>query len=281
MAKNTGVISFGALDTNVESRLGFKPEATIDNGICLGKIISVELKEHDVPKLDDQGVPSAWEFAGLKTTSIEITYKQINKVSTDMSERFITQRETIVSAGKKDGSAVTVDNWTNMILNQFERLQHIANVLDKGMIKPLSKKIGAVDLKYDDSAEIRISKMKKLYEHFYTQITGLPVKVAEGAEAGVPRFTNVPLWIKVIAESTKGTYYVIPNYVGKGFLEVVKTGLPTYLELAASETIELSKSTKQEKGAAKPDLNYTDKDAVQGSNTPKSAADVLKGLNIG
>jgi len=282
MAKNnSGVINFGDLDTNVESRLGFKPDENVNGGICMGEIVSVKLTEHDIPKQDETGTPSAWEFAGLKTISLDIEYKQANNITTDKSERFVVQRETIVSAGTKDGGKLEMSSWADMTMNQFKRLQHIANTLDNGKLSPLSKKLGAIDYKYEDTPEVRISKMKKIFEHFYTQITGLPVKPKEGEEVGKPRFEKVAMWIKVVRDGRNGTYYVIPAFIGKGFLEVMKKGEPTYLELAASESIELLKNTKGTKGTeAKPNLNYNDADAAKTSNAPQSAADVLKGLNI-
>jgi len=277
MSTVSNKISFGAIDTNVENRLGFKPDATINGGLCIAKILSVELNEHDVPKQDDEGVPSSWEFAGLKTFSLDITYMQVANNPKDKSERFIVQRETIPSTNKKNGEAIDVKTWSNLTMGMFGRLQHIVNAMDKGGLVPKSKAIGAIDVSYEDSAEIRLSKFKKVLEHFYVQITGLPVVVKEGTEVGKPKYDGIQFWLKVIADATRGTFYVVPAFVGKGFIEVKKAGETPTLELAPSDVITLSKAVKK---GAKADMNYSDADASGVQGGAKSAADVLKDLGI-
>ena len=119
MSTVSNKISFGAIDTNVENRLGFKPDATINGGLCISKILSVELVENEVPKQDEEGVPSSWEFAGLKTTNLVIIYQQINTNSKDKSERVIVQRETIPSTNKKNGEAMTIKTWSDLTMSMF------------------------------------------------------------------------------------------------------------------------------------------------------------------
>jgi len=277
MSTVSNKISFGAIDTNVENRLGFKPDATINGGLCISKILSVELVENEVPKQDEEGVPSSWEFAGLKTTNLVIIYQQINTNSKDKSERVIVQRETIPSTNKKNGEAMTIKTWSDLTMSMFGRLQHIVNAMDKGGLVPKSKAIGAIDVSYEDSAEIRLSKFKKVLEHFYVQITGLPVVVKEGTEVGKPKYDGIQFWLKVIADATRGTFYVVPAFVGKGFIEVKKAGETPTLELAPSDVITLSKAVKK---GAKADMNYSDADASGAQGGAKSAADVLKDLGI-
>jgi len=269
MSKDLNKISFGEVSTEVESRLGFKPDAAINNGLCVGSIINVELKEHDVPKQLEDGTPSAWEFAGMKTFSIDIEYIQTNVIAGDSSQRFLTQRETMVSATKATGEPLDVKVWNSLIMQQFARLQHIVNGLDAAKIAPLSKKISAIDLSYDDAPELRIQKLKKLYEYFVEAITGLNAK---SKPEDKPRYEGLKFWMRVIAHPTRGSYFTLPDFVGKGYLEVVRKGVNASIELAPNDTITLTKKASKGKNL--------DAAAAGGDAGGASADQVLKDLGI-
>jgi len=268
-------IAFGQVETVVESRLNFKPDLAIADGICMANIVSVELVEHDVPKANADGVPSTWEFAGLKTYSLDITYKQINPNAKDASERFLVQKESIVSAKMSNGDSLEVKTWNSLIMNTFNRLQHVVNALDKGGILPKSKNIGDVNISFDDSAEMRISKMKKVFEHFYLQLTGNPAFPKADYVPVKPRYEGVDLWLKVIADVKTNKFYKVPDYVQKGFVEVMKAGAASILELAPNDSIVLVKGKADTKTK---DANYKDVDAEPATTAPKSAAEILAGL---
>lgn len=268
MENNLNKISFGQLDANVESRQGFKPNPMLYNGLCIGTITKCEIEEHEVPKQLADGTPSSWDMAGFKTYQLVIEFKQVLE-NKDKTERYITLRETIVSSKKNTGEDVTPKVWYSLQKAQFDRLQHIVNALDKGKLGKASTNIKDLDLEYADTPEVRIAKVKKFFEHFVTQINGTDkTKRWEGAK----------FWMRVVSEPTKGTYYVIPSFVGKGFIEVLNVNSEPSIELAVNDSIELKKKDSKNMNVA----NAKDVDAVQ-NNAPvqgKSASDVLKNLGI-
>ena len=71
-AEKLNKISFGSLETSVESRQGFKPNPLVYGGLCLGVITKCEIEEHEVPKQLEEGTPSRWDMAGHKTYQLII-----------------------------------------------------------------------------------------------------------------------------------------------------------------------------------------------------------------
>lgn len=272
MSTTANKINFGQLDTNVESRLGFKPSKEILNGLCIGKIISAEVVESDISATNEDGTPSTWEMAGKKTYSLLVTYKQVNNDPKDTSERIITQRETVVSSTLKNGDPLDVKTWTNLVTNSYARMQHLVNAFDKANITPIGKKVPEVSFGYDDAPEVRIAAMKKVYEHYAAVLN------APNAEKK-PRFEDVSLWMRVVAEPVKGTYYVIPSFVQKGIFEVLRKGINPIIELLPSDSIELTKKSSK-KNEVKPDVNYNDKDAAPAVNASASVDDVLRQMGL-
>ena len=264
-AEKLNKISFGSLETAVESRQGFKPNPLVYGGLCLGVITKCEIEEHEVPKQLEDGTPSSWDMAGHKTYQLIIEFKQVVDAK-DITDRFITLRETIVSSKKSNGESIAPKVWNSLVMAQYGRLQHIVNALDKAKVSPMSTNIKDVDIEYDDSPEVRIAKTKKFFDHFLKQIKG---------KAEKPRYEGVTFWMRVVAEATKGNYYVIPAFVGKGFIEVFNANVAPTIELAVNDSIEL-----QKKGS-KPNMNAKDTDAVKEAPVQgKDAKDVLAGLGI-
>lgn len=265
---NLNKVSFGSLGTNVETRQGFKPDPNLYKGLCLSTITKCEIEEHEIPKQLEDGTPSAWDFAGHKTYTLIIEFKQFLG-SKDKADRFVTLRETIVSSKKNTGEAVNPKVWNSLVISQYERLQHIVNALDKAGVTPKSVGIKDLDISYEDEVEVRIAKTKKFFEHFVKQIKGKEEK---------PKYEGIKFWLRVIAEPTRGTYYVIPAFVGKGFIEVFRTNEEPTIELGVNDSIVLKKkATTENKATSMSDPDAKAEAPAQG----KSAADVLRELGIG
>ena len=261
MAKDLKAFSFSEIGSEVESRLGFKPDANLYGGLCLANLIDVKLTQVEISATTENGTPSMWDMAGKTSYNLTISYKQ--KTNED---RFIDLKESIISTKKSTGESIEPKTWNDMIKNQFGRLQHIVNVLDKidGKKSPLpTDKLAPA---YDDAPETRIAKTKQLFEHYERVIKG---------KGETPRYSGVTLWLKVIAKVPEGTYYTIPQFVGKGFMELYHTNVAPVLEFGASESIELKKKKdKEDKGA-----NLSKGEEVQNSNKPvESQEDILKRL---
>jgi len=230
------VLNLAELDVNVESRLTFLPNPNLYNGICLGYITRCELVTTENEKLDKDGNPSTYDYKGCTTTSLLLEFKQINPDPKDTSARFLVHKETPVVGTKKNGEEMSDSDFIGLVTTQFNRLQSIVNALDNGGCGT-STKIKELTVSLEDAPEVRASKFKKMYQHFFAQITGAPAKNAPADFK--PRFENVPVWIKVISEYKTAKRYVLPNFVGSGIIEVARKGIPTILSISPSESIVL------------------------------------------
>lgn len=267
MAKNvTGVLNFNEESTNVESRLGFKPDAKLYGGLSMGVIESIELVENEVSALNEDGTPNTWEFAGLVLPNIVITFRQVNIDPKDTTKRYIEYRKSVPSAKNKQGVDVKISDWTEMVSNIWKMLQHLTNVLYKGgVIKTDKPKLPI--LNYEDPAEKRIADFKKFYAAY------VEILSEANPETKDPRFTGVKLFMRVIADPKKGTFYVIPDFVNKGVFEIADASKRPSLELQPGDSIELQKKSDKKEGAtAKDNLQHQDAD-IQPSGTASVAAD--------
>ena len=267
MSKNLNKVNFG--EVVVEQRLGFKPNPSLYNGLCLATMTKCEIEEVDIPATKDDGTPSSWDMAGHKSYQVIVEFKQFGSDK----DRFITLKETIVGTNKADGSPIEPKTWNSLVMEQYKRLQHIVNVLDNANIGTKSKAVAeSLYPDYSDSVEARIAKAKKLFTHFVEMISGKGEK---------PRYEGVTFWLKVITKVPEETYYVIPTFVGKGYLEVFSNNVAPSLELQPNESIVLKKKDDK-KVEAKPDMNHKDADAVVA--TPSVSApnpeELLKQLGV-
>jgi len=254
-------INFGDLSTNVESRLTFQPDANINKGLCMGKLIRIEIEEHEVPKLKEDGSISSWEFAGNVLPTLIFEFKQINNDPKDTAERFLIHRETIIG-GKSNGEPLEPKTWEDLITAQYNRLQHIVNAFDKANIGTKSKNLNKFEMSNADSVEVKITKTRKFFEHFVKQIKGTEEK---------PRFENVLLWMRVIAIPNSFKYYGLPAFVGQGFLEVIKQGTAPTIKIGINDSLVLV-SGKTKSVNTQKDINTTS------SDVPSTVEDVLKNL---
>lgn len=262
-------ISFSSLGKNVESSLGFKPDASVFNGLCLGHIESVEVEENLVPAQSEDGTPSGWEFAGKKLYQLTIKFRQVNNDPKDTAVRLLTIRETIVSSKDKNGEYIKAKTWGSLLQEQYKRLQHIVNALDNAKIAPLSKDIPDIEMDFEASPEVRIASMKKFFEHFATQIKG------KGEKA---RYEGVTFWMRVVA-SKEGNYFTLPAFVGKGFIEVYDKAKRPTIELATNDSIVLTKKADKKESAPK-DMNYRDADAAPEVHASADPNEVLRKMGL-
>ena len=264
--KATGVLNFNEESVIVESRLGFKPDSKLFGGLCMATIESIALVENEVSSLNEDGTPNTWEFAGLVLPNFLLTLKQVNPDATDSSERFIELRKSVPSAKNKQGVDVKIGDWTEMISNIWKVLQHITNVLYKaGVIKKDKPKLPI--LNYEDPAEKRVADFKKFNAAYVELLSEVDPETKE------PLFKKVKLYVRVIADPKKGTFYIIPDYVNKGIFEVVDAAKKPSLELQPGDSIVLQKKAdKKEDGSAKDNLEHKDVD-VKPSGIASANAD--------
>jgi len=265
-------ISFGSIETEVESKLSFKPEATKFNGLCMATIESIDLVMTEVPKIKEDGTPNTNEFAGKILPSIKVAFKQINWDPKDTSARYINLMEKITGTKLTTGEDMKLSTWESLVMAQFKRLQHMVNAFDKGGLLPKSKNCPAIDIEFGDATEARIIKMTKVYKHFIEQLVG--------KDEAAPKYKDVKFWLVVVASNSNGYFYEIPQFIEKGVIEVYKQGVPPTIEVANKYSIELTKKPKKgESSTSKADMSYNDKDATV-SGAGKSAEEILKEMGM-
>jgi hypothetical protein len=249
------------VNKEVTAKLRFKPVPELGN-LCIGELHAVVFKETEVAKVDDKGVERDYEYAGFKVPRLELEFKQSKTKPAD-PDRYYTHQIRIIGSKKKDGSPIPEETLTNLYMTMWDQIKHIHDAF-KGTVnyEPLSK-IPTID-EYGP-AEQRITQFakffKRLEECFNKGKEDKPIFVDD---KGKP----FKLWMKLVAEYKEGKYLTFPTFVGQGFIERYKTGVPSVLEIKPNETIHLSGSG----GAAKPTTQSI------GNETQEEIGDDLKDL---
>lgn len=217
---------------DVTARLKFKPDATVDNGLCRGTLINVEVTEAEV-KSD-----SEWIFAGMTVPTLNFRFQNIpSKV--DNHERFYTQRETIIANNMEE----KVED--NLYDAMFKRITHIYNAFSKS---PNFRKLTelTVDCDRKSSPEEVIKAFKAFFEKVAKEFNGDGKKTNPVYKDKDGKF--IPVWMKLIANYPEHRAYVFPNFVGEGFIEPIISGVSPSIEIKvqSGETIILrGKGAKQ------------------------------------
>lgn len=115
-----GVINFGEVVVTQDKK--FKPREEFNN-LCQAHLVSVEIKETETPKVDENGVASTYEYAGIPVPTIVFRYKE-EPVPGDEVDRFYTDSFRIVTTRKTDGTAVDVKTFTSLITEAYRNCRH-------------------------------------------------------------------------------------------------------------------------------------------------------------
>lgn len=236
-----GVINFGEVVVTQDKK--FKPREEFNN-LCQAHLVSVEIKETETPKVDENGVASTYEYAGIPVPTIVFRYKE-EPVPDDEVDRFYTDSFRIVTTRKTDGTAVDVKTFTSLITEAYRNCRHrldayigCPNFVEPGFPQP-------IDMNADING--RIAQWKAFCEFF--------VKAFNVGKEGKPVFLDekgepIVVWMKLLAHYGDRKYLCTPGFVGQGYVERVINGKKPSIEILPSETVELSKDAdKDEKPA--------------------------------
>jgi len=226
----------------VLSDLGFKPDMTI-GGLCKARLISVEVVEAETKKIKEDGSESTWEYAGYTIPSLIFTFHQ-EKANPTQRDRVLRHIEGVITF--KDGSGMDID--LEKLAPVFEGMNsRIVHIHDAFKGDPNYKELP--DLTFDEKGgtEKRVAEWKK----FFTAIA----EAFNNGKNSKPIFvdgkgTSLPLFVKILADKDTGSYYTLPGYVGKGFIERNKQ-LPPSIELSPSEKDKLALVPRKGKKADK------------------------------
>lgn len=231
---------FGFENVSVTSDKKFKPRAEFNN-LCLGRLVSVEIKETTTPAIDEKGIASTYEYAGVPVPTIVFRYKE-EPTAEDKTERFYTDNFRIVTTKKSDGSAISLKNFGSILMEAYRHCRHrldayvnLPNYVDAGFPKP-------IDMNADINT--RIEQWRAFCQFFVDAFNkgkdGNPVFIGADGESAL-------VWIKLTAHYNDRKYLCAPGFVGEGYIELYREGIAPAIELKPGETIELADGADEAK----------------------------------
>ena len=206
------------LKLDVESPLSHVPEEAYHN-LCFAKIESVTVEFYEVKQFDDNGAPSASEYAGLTVPRLNIkTKREIMPFSVDTNQRSDTfSFGTINIKDTRTGQLRPKKDVTERVEQEFMHMIHIHNVIRKHTNQePLDVSILS---KYDPFAivEDRVVQLGEIFEYIAKMFN----TVLDDTKK--EQYKDIVLcWALIPGGGQSRSKYVLPKYVGKGFVEVFK-----------------------------------------------------------
>lgn len=210
-----GVINFGEVVVTQDKK--FKPREEFNN-LCQAHLVSVEIKDTETPKVDENGIASTYEYAGIPVPTIVFRYKE-EPVPGDEVDRFYTDSFRIVTTRKTDGTQVDVKTFTSIVTEAYRNCRHrldayigCPNFVEPGFPQPIDMNAGINE---------RIAQWRAFCEFF--------VKAFNAGKDGKPVFLDekgepIVVWMKLLAHYGDRKYLCTPGFVGQGYIERVING---------------------------------------------------------
>jgi len=214
----------------VTNELKFKPDPEVNDGLCLGKLLSVEVSWSDKENNKSEG-----EYGGMSLPQIKYRFKQVTGDTGD-APRFYVHRERIINSLTKEGDDVADKTLESLYQSMFDRMMHI-NERCSGT-EPSQAELNKVTPDESATPEKRVEQFGKFFDYF--------AALLNEANSGKPSYKGKTYVMKLVADYTSRKYYTFPTFVGEGFIEEARFNkankLVTTIELKHNETIELGSS---------------------------------------
>lgn len=211
-------------------------------------IADVRVDEVEYKPVNDKGVVSKNEYVGLTGGRFTVEFRSV-PFANNMENRVIYMNEMAVVSTKKDGSKIEDKTLVSLYTALWNKLLHIyKSHKDLPNYQPLPDLPADAIPNPNMPVNERCDAFTKLFQHVVKHMKvgkdGInPIYYIDGKA--------VPAYLKVVAQ---GRRYAVPNNVGTGFYEVVKydgdSMIPTKLELAANETLELTNGVESKEEIA-------------------------------
>lgn len=204
------------LKLEVESKLNLIPEPIYHN-LVLARIDKVDVQMYDVADTDENGNPNVGEYAGTKIPRLRFTLKSIIlDKSTDKHDRENIESFGVFTTISKEGVPFENKIVLQRVTEDFSKIIHIHNVLRKHTnTAPIEiEKLNVFD-PFAPIAE-RIKVLTEVYEYLAEKFNEVSPTTNE------VQYKDVPFCWVLIPGGQFRTQYVLPRYVGKGFVEVFK-----------------------------------------------------------
>lgn len=232
----------------VTNRLKFKPNPELDN-LCLGYLESVAVEMNEVPKINDKGQESTWEYAGHTLPNLVFTFRNyIRKDDLDKADRYYIHRERVIGSVKTSGEKIDVAVLQSIYESLWARIKHIHDAFINDPNYEPFKSLPEIDEygKVTDRLEQFTKFFNTIAEAFNKGKNDLPIY--KGAND-----SKLPCYMKLVAEYKQRKWLEFPTFVGEGFIERYKEGVPPTIELKPNETIELAAAKGTSRSSATAD----------------------------
>ncbi len=210
----------------VLANLSIKPVPELGN-LVPGALVSVEVIETQVEKIREDGSENTWEYAGFKIPALMFTFKQ-SKSNPNDRDRILNYVESIITFRTKDGMPVPMETIENLFTQMNDRIVHIHDAYKNDInYTTLS------DFEFDEKGDTksRIESFKNFFlniaDSFNKGKNQKPIYLGKDDKL-------LPLYIKVLPDYNTKSFYTLPSFVRKGFIERANGQKPN-IELTASE----------------------------------------------
>lgn len=233
----------------VTNKLKFKPIPEFNN-LCLGHLEDVRVEVNEVPKVNDKGQESTWEYAGLNIPQLVFEFKNDPYKEEKVVERFYFHRERIIGSLTKNGDQIDSKILESLYGSMWDRIKHIHDAYSSmPNYKPFEDDIPEID--ETAPSETRVQQFTKFFNFVAAAFN-------KGKDDKTPIYkkngANITMNMKLVAEYKEGKYLAFPTFVGEGFIEVHVTGVEPTIELKPNETVVLAgKSSGSSEASTGPD----------------------------
>ena len=242
------------LSLDNEKKLNHLPEELYHN-LVLAKITSVHVEEYEIAVIDDNGNPNTSEYAGLKMPRLIIETERIIKPwSIDKNPREQKFSWGVVSIkNNTTGIMLEQKDVIKRVSEQFIQIIHIHSVLRRHYNKA-TELVPALDIDAINAFD-PFTDAKTRCANMLTIFTDIANKFNVSLNEK-PMFQDIELCWVLIPGGSERSMYVIPQYLGKGFVEIFHN--EKHNPAISIPPNVIMKLGKLEQKQAKPKANLTD-----------------------
>lgn len=251
----------------VTSNLKFKPSNYDDlNGLVLGTLQKVEVELEESPKIKDDGSENPYQFAGMKVPTLKFIFKNhLRPEDKDRADRFFTHAEKNIVSVKNNGEKIAPRKLESLYDSMWSRIKHIHDAFENTPNYKPFESLPEIDPAAPDD------KLNEQFINFFQTVADAFNKGKDGKPIFVDdKGVNIVCYMKLVADYNTRKYLAFPTYVGEGFIERYKVGVPPTIELKPSETQKLSSSEESSKERG------TSGSAAGTDDIPKEILDAMK-----
>jgi hypothetical protein len=237
------------VNKEVTSKLRFSPDEA-DGNLCRGKLVGVEVVEHEINKVKENGELSTWEFAGLTIPTLVFHFEQQKKSTLD-KDRYYDHNERVIGNLKSEangGGNIEVGTLDKIYESMWSRVKHLHDCF-AGLPNylPLSKEVDEAGKKlyanYANANKTAESTIKA-FTIFFKAIAIAFNAAKDGKAIYVVADIPAICWMKLVTDYSSKKFLAFPTFVSTGFIELYREKAKPSISFQPSETVILGSSVK-------------------------------------